>query len=240
VPPGLSVEQLFFGYGRRQVLDDVSFAVGNGRFCALLGPNGAGKTTLFSLLTGLIRTRVGQIEVGGVDLTRARRDALALMGIVFQQTTLDLDLSVRRNLSYYAALRGLHGRDANRRIDAALERMGLADRAMDRARDLNGGHRRRTEIARALMHEPDILLLDEPTVGLDPQSRAGITDYVHDLCSDEGLTVLWATHLVDEVRPDDDLVILHHGRVLANGTAADVMQGQPLNEVFLKMTGQPA
>ncbi len=240
MPPGLSVEQLFFGYGRRQVLDDVSFAVGNGRFCALLGPNGAGKTTLFSLLTGLIRTRVGQIEVGGVDLTRARRDALALMGIVFQQTTLDLDLSVRRNLSYYAALRGLHGRDANRRIDAALERMGLADRAMDRARDLNGGHRRRTEIARALMHEPDILLLDEPTVGLDPQSRAGITDYVHDLCSDEGLTVLWATHLVDEVRPDDDLVILHHGRVLANGTAADVMQGQPLNEVFLKMTGQPA
>lgn len=240
MPPGLSVEHLVFGYGRTQVLDDVSFAVGNGCFCALLGPNGAGKTTLFSLLTGLIRTREGQIEVRGVDMTHSPRAALAHMGIVFQQTTLDLDLSVRRNLSYYAALRGLHGRDANRRIDAALERMGLADRAKHRARDLNGGHRRRAEIARALMHQPDILLLDEPTVGLDPQSRAGITDHVHDLCSDEGLTVLWATHLVDEVRPDDDLVVLHHGRVLANGVSADVMQGQPLNEVFLDMTGQPA
>lgn len=238
--PGLSVEHLVFGYGRKQVLDDVSFAVGSGRFCALLGPNGAGKTTLFSLLTGLLRTRTGQIEVCGVDMTRSPRDALAHMGIVFQQTTLDLDLSVRRNLSYYAALRGLHGRDASRRIDAALERMGLADRAKDRARDLNGGHRRRTEIARALMHQPDILLLDEPTVGLDPLSRAGITGYVHDLCANEGLTVLWATHLVDEVRPDDDLVVLHQGRVLANGTAADVMQGQPLQEVFLDMTGQPA
>jgi ABC-2 type transport system ATP-binding protein len=240
MPPGLSIEHLDFGYGQKQVLDDVTFVVDSGRFCALLGPNGAGKTTLFSLLTGLIRTRVGQIQVCGIDLTRAPRDALARMGIVFQQTTLDLDLSVRRNLSYYAALRGLHGRDANRRIDAALARMGLVDRAMDRARDLNGGHRRRTEIARALMHEPDILLLDEPTVGLDPQSRAGITDYVHDLCSDEGLTVLWATHLVDEVRPDDDLVVLHHGSVLANGTASEVTGGQQLNDVFLTMTGQPA
>jgi ABC-2 type transport system ATP-binding protein len=240
LPRGLTVAHLDFSYGRKQVLKDVNFSIDSGRFCALLGPNGAGKTTLFSLLTGLIRAEVGQIEVCGMDLADRPRDALARMGIVFQQTTLDLDLSVRHNLSYYAALRGIYGRDANLRIDAALDRMGLADRAMDRARDLNGGHRRRTEIARALMHKPDILLLDEPTVGLDPQSRAGITDYVHDLCSNEELTVLWATHLVDEVRPDDDLVVLNHGRVLANGTASEVTAGEVLNDVFLKMTGQPA
>jgi ABC-2 type transport system ATP-binding protein len=240
VIPRLSVQNLMYDYGGRKVLDDVSFSVDAGRFCALLGPNGAGKTTLFSLLTGLIRTNAGTIEICGVDLTRSPRDALARMGIVFQQSTLDLDLSVRRNLSYYAALRGLHGREAHRKIDEAIERMGLSDRIADRARDLNGGHRRRTEIARALMHEPDILLLDEPTVGLDPQSRADITDYVHKLCTYEGLTVLWATHLVDEVRPDDDLVILHKGHVLTKGTVSEVTSGLPLQEEFLKMTGQSA
>lgn len=237
---GLLIEGLTFGYDARPVLRDVSLVVDRQRFCALLGPNGAGKTTLFALLTGLIRARTGRIEIGGVDLNRTPREALARMGIVFQQSTLDLDLSVRRNLSYYAALRGLYGRDADRRIDAALERMGLSNRAKDRARELNGGHRRRTEIARALMHEPDILLLDEPTVGLDPESRAGITAYVHQLCSDEGLTVLWATHLVDEVRPEDDLAILHDGQVLVRGIAGDIARGRPLNEVFLEMTGAAA
>ena len=237
---GLLIEGLTFGYGAEPVLRDVTLTVGGGRFCALLGPNGAGKTTLFSILTGLIRAREGRVVIGGVDIGTAPRAALARMGIVFQQSTLDLDLSVRRNLSYYAALRGLHGRDAEQRIDAALDRMGLTARARDRARDLNGGHRRRTEIARALMHDPDILLLDEPTVGLDPQSRAGITGYVHDLCSNDGPTVLWATHLVDEVRSRDDLVILHHGRVLAKGTAAEVTGKRPLNEVFLDMTSTAA
>lgn len=236
---GLIVENLSLGYGSTPVLSDVSFTVERGRFCALLGPNGAGKTSLFSLLTRLVTTNAGRIEIAGIDLNKAPRAALGKMGIVFQQTTLDLDLTVHRNLSYYAALRGLSGREAERCISEALERLQLSDKASVRARDLNGGHRRRTEIARCLIHDPEILLLDEPTVGLDPSSRAAIVEYVHALCLDDNLTVLWATHLVDEVRSDDDLVILHRGHVMAHDTASRIAASRSIGEVFLSMTAPP-
>ncbi|MGL4279893.1 MAG: ATP-binding cassette domain-containing protein, partial [Albidovulum sp.] len=164
---GLAVSDLSYSYGQRRALEGVGFRVEPGRFCALLGPNGAGKSTLFSLLTRLFTTREGRIEVAGVDLSRAPRAALARIGVVFQQPTLDLDLTVRRNLLYFAALHGISGREAQSRSEAALERLGMAERADEKARALNGGHRRRMEIARALIHRPSVLLLDEPTVGLD-------------------------------------------------------------------------
>jgi ABC-2 type transport system ATP-binding protein len=237
---GLQVRGLSYSFGSRRALDDVSFEVAQGAFCALLGPNGAGKSTLFALLTRLITSAKGEIRVAGVDLGRSPRAALAQMGVVFQQPTLDLDLTVRRNLLYFAALHGLSGREAQTRIDAALERLDMAERAGELARDLNGGHRRRTEIARALLHRPRVLLLDEPTVGLDAASRANITRHVHELASEMGLTVLWATHLTDEVLPADRLVILHRGRVLADSTAGQISGGRPLTEVFLDMTGAEA
>ncbi len=230
------VDGLSHSYGSRRALEAVSFAVAPGAFCALLGPNGAGKSTLFALLTRLLAAPEGRIRVAGVDLAREPRAALARMGVVFQQPTLDLDLTVRRNLRYFAALHGLGGREAERRIDAALERLDLTERAGERARDLNGGHRRRTEIARALIQEPSVLLLDEPTVGLDAGSRAAITGHVHRLAAEMGLTVLWATHLTDEVLPQDRLVVLHRGRVLADSTAGEVAGGQSLTEAFLAMT----
>ena len=236
---GLTLSGVSFAYGAKQALDDVTFSVAEGRFCALLGPNGAGKSTLFSLLTRLLVCPEGRIEVAGHDLAAVPRAALARIGVVFQQTTLDLDLTVRRNLAYFAALHGLAGRDAARRIDAALDRLAMSERADEKARDLNGGHRRRAEIARALIHDPAVLLLDEPTVGLDAAARRDITAHVHDLAGG-GLTVLWATHLVDEVRDDDDLVILHQGRVLATGLAGEVATGRPLADAFLDMTGTPA
>ena len=236
----LNVRGLGHRYGRRRALEDVTFAVPPGAFCALLGPNGAGKTTLFGLMTRLFTTPEGSIEVAGHDVARAPRAALASMGVVFQQTTLDLDLTVRRNLLYFAALHGIAGREAGRRADTALERLGMAERAGERARDLNGGHRRRTEIARALLHDPAVLLLDEPTVGLDAASRAAITAHVHELAAERGLTVLWATHLTDEVREDDRLVVLHRGRVLASGPARDVAGNRSLTEAFLAMTEEPA
>jgi len=236
---GLSVRDISFSYGTKRALADVSFTLEPGRFAALLGPNGAGKSTLFGLLTRLFTTRDGNIFVAGHDLSRSPRAALAQMGVVFQQTTLDLDLTVRQNLRYFSALHGLAGRGAEARIDAALDRMAMRERARERARDLNGGHRRRTEIARALLHSPAVLLLDEPTVGLDAATRAGITDHVHDLCAADGLTVLWATHLTDEVRPDDRLVILHHGRILADGFARETMAGGDLKSAFLTLTGAP-
>ncbi|MCX7646214.1 MAG: ATP-binding cassette domain-containing protein [Rhodobacteraceae bacterium] len=237
---GLSVAGLSFRYGARAALEDVSLEVAEGAFCALLGPNGAGKSTLFALLTRLLVAPRGRIAVAGVDLARAPTAALARIGVVFQQPTLDLDLTVRQNLRYFAGLHGLSGRAAEARIVAALDRLGMAERAGEKVRALNGGHRRRTEIARALVHRPSVLLLDEPTVGLDAASRAALVEHVHRLCAEEGLTVLWATHLTDEVRPGDRLVILHRGRVLRDGIAGEIAAGRPLTAVFLELTGAEA
>ncbi|MDE9450047.1 ATP-binding cassette domain-containing protein [Aliiroseovarius sp. Z3] len=237
---GLRVHNLSHHYGQKQALKDVCFSVEPGEFCALLGPNGAGKSTLFGLMSRLFTTDRGRIEIAGFDLGKNPRAALAQIGIVFQQQTLDLDLTVRRNLHYFAALHGIGGRDAARRTDAALDRLGMAERAQERARDLNGGHRRRAEIARALLHDPAVLLLDEPTVGLDAASRNGIVTHVHELAAESDLTVLWATHLTDEVWTRDRLVILDRGQVRAEGQVSDVTCGRPLKEVFLQMTGEEA
>jgi len=148
---------------------------------------------------------------------------------------LDLDMTVLQNLQYFAALQGLAGRDAERKIDAALDRLSMRERSGEKARALNGGHRRRMEIARALIHEPEVLLLDEPTVGLDTGSRKAITSHVHDL-AESGLMVFWATHLVDEIRNTDDVVVLHNGKVLAHDKAANIAGDQSLTDRFIAMT----
>ena len=236
----LSVRDLSYAYGARQALDGVSFGVAPGTFCALFGPNGAGKSTLFALLTRLYAAPEGRIEIAGHDMRRAPRAALARMGVVFQQPTLDLDLTVQQNLSYFAALHGIPRRGRGARIEAALARLGMAERAGEKVRALNGGHRRRTEIARALLHGPEVLLLDEPTVGLDTAARRALVAHVHDLAAQDGMTVLWATHLTDEVRPEDRLVILHQGRVLADGIAREIGGSLGVTERYLQMTGQRA
>ncbi|MFB9948166.1 ABC transporter ATP-binding protein [Rhizobium puerariae] len=234
---GLDIRHVGYRYGERRALDDVSFEVSPGRFCALLGPNGAGKSTLFALLTRLIVADEGTIGIAGFDIARFPRSALARIGVVFQQPTLDLDMTVRRNLRYFAGLHGLSGKTATDAIERSLEQLGMAERADEQVRALNGGHRRRMEIARALVHRPDILLLDEPTVGLDAASRQAITDHVHRL-ADDGLAVLWATHLVDEIAMSDQVVVLHRGRVLSDGAAADLAGGQGLAKAFLSMTAE--
>lgn len=236
---GLESRDLSYSYGSKLALKDVSFSVATGRFCALLGPNGAGKSTLFGLLTRLFVAPGGHINIAGHDLKQAPRAALAQLGIVFQQSTLDLDLSVRQNLSYFAALHGLSGRDARMRIDHALDLMEMRERAGEKARTLNGGHRRRTELARALLHDPSVLLLDEPTVGLDAASRTAITAHAHQL-AEQGKTILWATHLTDEVQSTDDLIILHRAEVLMQGLARDIAGETTLQERFLALTGAEA
>ncbi|MGP6086142.1 ABC transporter ATP-binding protein [Antarctobacter jejuensis] len=233
---GLRVEGLSFSYGAKQALDDVSFEVPKGRFCALLGPNGAGKSTLVALLTRLLVAPGGEINVAGQDMRRHPRRALAALGVVFQQPTLDLDLTVRQNLSYFAALHGLPRKGLAARIDGALDRLGMRERAGEKVRALNGGHRRRTELARSLLHAPKVLLLDEPTVGLDVESRKAITAQVHDLARDEGMCVLWTTHLTDEVRDADHLLVLHRGRILADGITGEVRGDKPLSDWFVDRT----
>ena len=228
-----------YNYGAKQALIDVSFDVPKGAFCALLGPNGAGKSTLFNLLTRLFVAPQGDIVVGGESLKLSPRAALSKLGIVFQQPTLDLDLTVKQNLLYFAALHGISGHAARQKINACLERLKMAERADEKVRSLNGGHRRRTEIARALVPNPEVLLLDEPTVGLDAASRSMITDHVHALAK-SGTTVLWATHLTDEIDDSDYVVVLHQARVMQTGSAYDIRGAQTLKDRFLEMTRTPA
>ncbi len=238
--PGVVVDSLRHSYGSKLALDDVGFTIPRGTFCALLGPNGAGKSTLFSLLTRLFVPESGTINIAGRDLATEPRSALARMGVVFQQPTLDLDLTVRQNMLYFAALHGISKRDSALRMEDALGQLGMAERASEKVRALNGGHRRRMEIARALLHKPDVLLLDEPTVGLDAETRRHITHHVHELTKTTGLTVLWATHLVDEVLPDDQLVVLHQGAVLAGGKCHILTGKRTLADTFASLTKEDA
>lgn len=233
--PGLAVRELSFHYGAKTALDAVSFDVSAGTFCGLLGPNGAGKSTLVSLLTRLLVAPDGEISVAGYNLRQSPRKALAKLGVVFQQPTLDLGLTVQQNMTYFAALHGLPRSEVPARIDAALDRLNMRERAGERVRDLNGGHRRRMELARALLHDPSVLLLDEPTVGLDAAARQSITDHVHDLAV-QGLCVLWATHLTDEVRDDDQLLVMHRGQILARGQTGNLRRDQTLSDWFLSQT----
>jgi len=219
----LEVQGVDFAYPQRPVLEGVSFQVPAGAFCVLLGVNGAGKTTLFSLITRLFVCPKGAIRILGHDVRGHSRAALKHLGVVFQQPTLDLDLSVRQNLKYHCALHGLDQALLRPRVDQALQALGLDGRAGDKVRRLSGGQRRRLELARALLHEPRLLLADEPTVGLDIHSRQAILQQVRDGCRDRDVGVLWATHLVDEVQPRDQVVILHLGRVLAQGLAERLM-----------------
>ncbi len=221
--PAFSVEGLGHRFGPRRVLNNVSFEIAPGDFTVLLGLNGAGKTTLFSLATRLYAQGEGVIQVFGMDIRKRASDCLAQIGVVFQQPTLDLDLSVEQNLYYHAALHGISRRQAAARIAVEVPRVGLAERRHDKVRRLSGGQRRRVEIARALLHQPRLLLLDEPTVGLDIASRQFLLDHVRLLCREEGLAALWATHLIDEVGADARVVVLHKGEVLASGGAGQVL-----------------
>ncbi|PTW61994.1 ABC-2 type transport system ATP-binding protein [Breoghania corrubedonensis] len=239
----LAVDGLSYAYGRKRALDHVSFSLAPARVTALLGPNGAGKTTLFSLVTGLFDSRTGRIRIAGHDLRRERSRALSDLGIVFQAQTLDLDLTVERNLRYFAALRGLSEREARKRIAALLEQVGLTEQRRHKVRSLSGGQRRRVEVARALLDRPGLLLLDEPSTGLDIATRRWLVDEVHRLAHEDGIAVLWATHLVDEVRAHDDLIVLEKGKVVARGEVERVVhdtRANDLNEAFTRLTSARA
>jgi ABC-2 type transport system ATP-binding protein len=236
----LAIEGVSHSYGARRALDDVSFTVAPASFTALLGLNGAGKSTLFSLVTRLFGIQAGRISIFGHDIRLAPGEALRLLGVVFQPRTLDLDLSVTQNLLYHAALHGIDRREARLRAGEVLARIDLADRAGSKVRDLSGGQMRRLEIARALLHRPHLLLLDEATVGLDVKARADILSHVRRLVTEQGIGVLWATHLLDEIVSSDDLVILHQGRILAQGEVVRIVaeaKARDLYSAFMQLTG---
>ncbi|MBY0560541.1 ABC transporter ATP-binding protein [Hyphomicrobium sp.] len=238
--PALVVNGVSHSFGDRKVLDRVSLTVDQGAFVVLLGLNGAGKSTLFSLITRLYDNVTGEITIRGFDVRRRPSQALQRLGVVFQSRTLDIDLTLMQNLKYHAALHGFAGRTATERAHQALALVGLDDRASEKVRALSGGQLRRVEIARSMMHHPDLLLLDEATVGLDLGSRETVMKIVRDLVARERLGVLWATHLMDEVLPTDQVVILHKGVVLYSGPVPQLLKltgTSSVREAFRSVTG---
>jgi ABC-2 type transport system ATP-binding protein len=235
----LSVKNISKRYGERQALSNLGFELGAGQFCALLGPNGAGKSTLFQLLTGLFVPDQGEILIDGIALREKPSHALARIGVVFQQQALDLDLSVRRNLKFHADLHGLAASVARQRIADDAAAMGLATDLDRPCRELSGGTKRKVELVRALLHRPGLILMDEATVGLDPKSRKDMLAAVHADAKNRGSSVLWATHWVEEAANADQLLVLHQGIKIAEGSPAVVTRdlGQPtLEQGFISRT----
>ena len=211
----IAVQAVSHQYGGHHALDNISLCLKPG-LTMLLGPNGAGKSTLFALITGLQKLTQGSITFDGATLSQSRTSIMAKMGVVFQQSTLDIDLSVKQNLSYFASLHGITTTSALSHIQGLLDELDLTTKLNTKIRNLNGGHRRRVELARCLIHKPSLLLLDEPTVGLDIESRHLILRVVQALAHSQNVSVLWATHLFEEVKPNNNLIVLSKGRVLAH------------------------
>lgn len=219
----LEFKNVNFSYDKKEVLKNISFCINEGSFFVLLGLNGAGKSTIFSLATRLLKLQKGEVFVNNYSI-KDYSNALKDIGIVFQEPTLDLDLTVKQNLYYYGALKGINFKDTMNSIQDEIIKLGLEDSLDTQVRNLNGGHRRRVEIVRALINKPKLLLLDEATVGLDLKSRFDILDYVKELVKTKNISVLWITHLFDEVNENDDISIIKNAEIIESGLAKDIVK----------------
>lgn len=239
----LKVQDLTKRYGRLVALKKLSLELQPATFNVLLGPNGAGKSTLFQVLTGLFAADEGDVEVAGRSMRREPTRALRDIGVVFQQMSLDLDLSIRRNLWMHADLHGLPRALANERIASGCQALGLDADLGRPVRELSGGNRRKVELVRALLHRPSVLLMDEATVGLDPKSRRDLLAALHTDVSQRGTCVLWATHWVEEAAQAQRVLVLHKGELLADGSGEAVTRqlgGSTLEDAFVRATSTPA
>lgn len=235
----LTARGLSKSYAGHVALQEVSLQLAPGERVALLGPNGAGKSTLLQLLTGLFVPDRGEIAIMGHDLRTQAPRALARLGVVFQQPSLDLDLSVHANLRFHTDLHGLPRALAEARIREDLARLEVLDLLHRPCRTLSGGNRRKIELVRALLHRPAVLLMDEATVGLDPASRVQLLQAVENLQREQGVATLWATHLVEEVEHAQRVVVLHQGRLRHEGSVTSLREvtGQgSLQQAFLALT----
>ena len=237
----IKIKELVKNYGSFRALDKISLDLNAGEYVSLLGPNGAGKTTLFQILTGLFVSDEGDVEINQYNIKNDAVAALAQIGVVFQQITLDMDISVIENLHFHANLHGISKKEFSQISEIELIQVNLWDRKDAKVRSLSGGQKRKVELARSLLHRPKLLLLDEPTVGLDPQSRRDLLDYVIKIKKERNMIVLWATHLVDEAEKSDKVIILDKGKIINSGSPQEIKLNagkQNLHDAFVKLTSQ--
>jgi ABC-2 type transport system ATP-binding protein len=239
VHPAIAIESLTHFYGERPALQEVGFSVSAGEIFGILGPNGSGKTTLFRILSTLFPPAQGHAKILGHDCKRAARRVRTKLGVVFQSPSLDVKLTVFENLKHHGHLWGLHGAELLQRIDAALQDFDLSERRDDLVEKLSGGLRRRVELAKVLLSRPPILLLDEPSTGLDPGARRDLWQILQYLRTTEGTTILLTTHLLEEAERCDRLAILDQGRLVALG-APNELKARIGGEVIWLKSAEPA
>ena len=223
VIPAIVTQGLSVRYGSLRALESLDLEVARGTLFALLGPNGAGKSSTIAVLTTLRAPSAGRASVAGWDVTERPRDVRASIGVVFQEVSLDDRLTARENLDLFAAMYGIDRRTRAARIAAQLASVGLSATAGQRVRTFSGGMKRRLEIARALLHEPAVVVLDEPTVGLDPQTRRSVWEQLASIARAQGRTVFVTTHYMDEAERCDDVAVIDHGKLIARGSPAELM-----------------
>lgn len=237
----IEVKNLTKKFGDFTAVSDVSFSVEEGKIVAFLGPNGAGKTTTIKMLTTLLEPTEGEVKINGFDLREKRNSVRRSFGIVFQDQSMDDELTAYENMIFHAVLYKLLKSMREERIDELLSLVDLLDRKKDQVRNYSGGMRRRLEIARALIHRPKIIFLDEPTVGLDPQTRNHIWSYVSELSKKEKVTVFVTTHYMEEAeKVADEILIIDKGKIIGSGTPEKLKSSTgagSLEEAFLKLTG---
>ncbi len=239
--PAIRTEGLSRSFGEKRALEALDLTVRTGSLFALLGPNGAGKSTTIQILTTLLEPTAGRAFVAGHDVAANPREVRRVTGVVFQDSSLDDRLTARENLDLHAAIFGVPRRERRDRAEKQLAWVGLTQVGDDFVRTYSGGMRRRLEIARALVHEPSVLVLDEPTVGLDPQTRRAVWDKLAEIASGGDRTVFVTTHYMDEAERCDDVVVLDHGKLLARGTPAELCERTEttrLEDAFVALTGR--
>jgi len=221
----IQVQNLTHRYGDRVALSNVDFEVKKGEIFGLLGPNGGGKSTLFRILSTMMVPTEGHALIAGVDVEANPAEVRRHVGVVFQTQSLDKALTVEENLRAQGHLHGLSGATLRERMERAMERLGLSDRRKDLVETLSGGLRRRVEIAKALLHRPQVLLMDEASTGLDPAARRDLARHVEALRKEEGVTILLTTHILEEADKCDRLILLHQGKIVASGSPAQLCSG---------------
>ena len=237
----LEIKNIQKFYNSFNALDSISFKVNLGELVVLLGPNGAGKSTLFSIITGLSSADKGECFINGYNIKEDGIRALKSLGVVFQQPTIDLELSVKENLLFHCRLHGLELQKVIKTIESELKSSGLEKKINNKVRTLSGGERRKVELIRSLLHKPLMLLMDEPTVGLDPGSRADLLKKIVNLKLQGTISVLWTTHLVDEAEKADKIIILNKGKIQAIGTKAQILykaKEKKLERAFFKIVSK--